>query len=81
MLVREEYGVTKPKFKEPFERLSNVNGAKLIEVLEVKSIVGEGDSEGTPIRPIVEYFSKDGVLLARRDSYLDGELEHGVWSK
>ena len=72
--------VDKDSFRKPFERLSNVDEAKIIEVVVVQSLVGEGDGNGTPKRIIVEYFSKDGELLARRDSYLDGELQRGVWS-
>lgn len=60
-----------------FERLSNVDEARVIEVVEVKSIVGEG-IDGSPIRQITEYFSKEGELLARRDTHLD-TLEKGVW--
>ncbi len=71
----------KVKFKEPFERLTNVDSAEVIEVIEIKSFVGEGDGVGTPGRQITEYYSKAGDLLARRDVYLDGELEKGVWTK
>lgn len=68
-------------FKKPFERLSNVDEVKVIQVVEVKSLVGEGDGKGTPIRQIAEYFSVEGELLARRDKYLDGDiLEMGVFS-
>ena len=69
------------KFRRPFERLTNVDEAKVIEVVEVFSIVGEGDGNGSPIRQIREYYSKDGELLARRDPCLEPELSHGVWSE
>jgi len=69
-----------PNFRKPFERLSNINECRVIEVIEVKSIVGEGDTIGTPKRQITEYYSTDGTLLARRDILLDGELMLGVWS-
>jgi hypothetical protein len=67
-------------FRKPFERLTPINKCQLVEVIEVTSIVGEGDVEGTPCREVVEYYSKDGILLARYDHYLQGELEKGVWS-
>lgn len=68
------------KFRKTFERLSNVDEVKVIEVVQVNSIVGVGDGEGTPIRQITEYFSKEGSLLARRDPALDGDLDMGVWT-
>lgn len=68
------------KFRKPFERLSNVDEVRVIEVVEVKSLVGIGDGVGTPSRQITEYFSKNGELLARQDPYLNGKLENGVWT-
>lgn len=68
------------KFKEPFERLSNIDEAKVIQVIMVRSLVGEGDGIGSPKRQIVEFFSTEGELLARHDNYKDGALEQGVWS-
>ena len=70
----------KIKFRKPFERLTPINECKVIQVIQVKSIVGEGDTVGTPIRQIVEYYGLDGELLARYDSLLNGKLEQGVWS-
>lgn len=64
-----------------FERLTNVDEVKLIEVIEVKSIVGAGDGVGLPIRQIREYFSKEGELLARRDHVIDPKLQKGLWHK
>ena len=69
-----------PKFRKPFERLSNVDKAEVMQVVVVESLVGQGDGNGTPKRLIKEYFSLEGELLARRDSYLEGELAHGVWT-
>lgn len=68
-------------FRKPFERLTNIDGCRLVTVIEVKSLVGEGDGTGTPIRPITEYYSTEGELLARQDVLLNGELEKGVWTK
>jgi len=66
------------KFRRPFERLSNVDSAKVQQIIVVESLVGEGTDDGSPKRLIKEYFSLDGELLARRDTYLDGALEMGV---
>lgn len=67
------------RFKKPFERLTNVDECRLLNVIEVKSLVGEGDGIGSPMRQIVEYFSVDGELLARKDSYVQGKLENGIF--
>lgn len=40
--------------------------AQVIEVIEVKATAGKG-TEADPYRVIVEYWSKDGQLLAVRD--------------
>lgn len=52
-------------------RKSNVDGVKVIQVIRVDSITGDGDGEPghSPIRPIVEYFTLDGELLARVDGW------------
>lgn len=60
-----------------FKRNSNVNEAQVIEVVEVKSIVGEG-IKNDPVREIREYWSKDGTLLARTSRLED--LHIGVWT-
>lgn len=59
-----------------FRRLSNIDEAQIIEVIEVKSIVGDGTSED-PYRQITEYFSKEGDLLARREP--SESLSTGIW--
>jgi hypothetical protein len=51
-----------------------------MQVIEVKSLAGEGNGRGTPLREIREYYSPDGELLARYDHYINGPLENGVWS-
>ena len=51
---------------EKHTRLSNVDEVKVIRVVEVKSIIGEGTKE-SPIRQITEYFSLDGERIARTD--------------
>lgn len=61
-----------------FKRNSPVNEAKLIQVIAIESIVGEG-VEGDPVRPVREYFSTDGELLARTDGLSD--LQRGTWIK
>lgn len=49
-----------------YQRASNVDSAAVIQVIQIYSIVGKG-VEGDPARRIVEYYSMDGQLLARRD--------------
>lgn len=60
-----------------FTRLTPINECKVIEVIEVKSLVGNGTHE-SPIVEITEYYSLDGVRLAR---YVPSETElaPGVW--
>jgi len=58
------------KFREPHERLSNVDEAEVIQVIRVRSLVGDGHGEGTPSRQITEYFDLKGERLARVDTYL-----------
>lgn len=59
-----------------FHRNSNVDSARVIEVLEITSIVGEG-TKHEPVRQVVEYFSPEGKLLARHDAETAFSL--GVW--
>ena len=47
-----------------FTRLTPINECKVIQVVEVKSLVGDGTHD-SPIMEITEYFSLDGVRLAR----------------
>lgn len=59
-------------------RLSNVDEVKVIQVVEVKSLVGKG-VDGDPGRQITEYFSLDGVRLARAEPF-NKEPEIHEWS-
>ena len=45
-------------------RLSNVDEARVIKVIEIKSVVGDGTT-ADPCRLITEYFSLAGERLAR----------------
>lgn len=47
-----------------FTRFTGVNEVKLIEVIEIKSLAGDGE-EGSPMYEVTEYYSKSGELLAR----------------
>jgi len=60
------------------KRLSNVDEVKTIQVVEVKSLVGKG-VEDDPGRQITEYFSLDGVRLARAEPF-NKEPEIHEWS-
>lgn len=54
-------------------RLSNVNSAKVVSVVLVNSIVGEGTLE-SPVKAIREIFNLEGELLARVDADTSYEL-------
>lgn len=47
-----------------FSRFTGVNEAKVMEVIEIKSLAGEGDIHH-PYYEVTEYYSLDGKLLAR----------------
>jgi len=49
-----------------FTRLTGVNEVKTIQVIEVKSIAGEGN-DGSPYYEVTEYYSPEGELLARHN--------------
>lgn len=70
----------KIQVRVPFERLTNVDDVRVIEVVRVRSLVGEGDENGTPKRQITEYFATSGERLARHDPLLDDQLEIGTWT-
>jgi hypothetical protein len=46
------------------KRLSNVDSVKLMNVIQIRSIRGEGN-QSDPIEQITEYFLPDGTRLAR----------------
>jgi hypothetical protein len=60
----------------PYTRLTPINEIKVIQVIEVKSLIGDGTKD-SPIAEVTEYYSLDGIRLARRN-YND-KLENGVW--
>ncbi len=49
-------------------RKSNIDTVRMLKVIEVMSYFGEGTKE-SPGRQIAEYYSMEGVLLARVDAY------------
>ena len=49
------------------KRLSNVDQVRIINVIEVRSIIGKGTIDDI-VHAIYEYYSLDGVLLARTKS-------------
>lgn len=61
----------------PFSRNTGVNKVQLLEVIEIKSLAGEG-TEDSPHYEVTEYYSKDGELLARHNP-LKPDLELGEW--
>lgn len=58
-----------------FTRLTGVNQVSVIEVIEVKSLAGDG-VDGSPSYEVTEYYSLDGDLLARHNP-LKPDLELG----
>ncbi len=54
--------------------ISTVSEAKVIKVIRVISCVGKGDSPDDPCRQLIEYFSKDGELLATKDEWKERAL-------
>jgi len=63
---------------EKFTRLTPINQVKIIEVVQVISLIGKGIT-GNPIREVTEYYSLDGNLLARTN--IDTDLTIGIWNK
>ncbi len=51
-------------------RKSNVNKTELIEVIKTESVCGKGTEE-SPVRIIIEYWSLEGELLARVDTFYE----------
>lgn len=50
-----------------FKRLSNVDTARVVELIEVCSIIGEGIDESDPVRRLLEWYTLEGELVARTD--------------
>lgn len=62
-----------------FSRLTGVNEAKVIQVIEIKSLAGNGIGiEGDPLYEVTEYYSLDGELLARHNPF-NPDKELGVF--
>jgi hypothetical protein len=51
--------------------------AKVVEVVETLALVGAG-VPGDPSRILVEYWTRDGQLLAERDTYVPTEADRAV---
>lgn len=69
-----EWGVKFGNEPKPIHwfRDSNVNSVKVIKVIEVKSITGDGlDEPHTPIREVTEYFTLDGERIHITDTYAE----------
>lgn len=48
-----------------------VRSAKIVSLIEVRSLLGKGVSEDDPVREIVEYFTLEGVKVAHFDPFKD----------
>lgn len=53
-------------------RASNIERAEVIQVIRVFSVCGSGEPHD-PYRSLIEYWSLDGELLARKDVWLEGQ--------
>lgn len=60
-----------------FTRLTGVNEARVIEVVQVRSLAGDGTNEN-PFYEVTEYYSFGGELLARHNP-LKQDRELGAW--
>ena len=63
---------------KPFSRNTGVNEVVLMEVIQIKSLAGNGENDD-PFYEVTEYYSKRGKLLARHNP-LKPDLELGTWS-
>lgn len=45
------------------------DSARLIEIIETKSVRGSGCNTDSPCRTVTQYWSKTGVLLAENDPF------------
>lgn len=61
-----------------FTRLTGVNSVKVVQVVEVKSLAGDGE-KASPMYEVTEYYSFDGQLLARHNP-TKPDKELGVWN-
>lgn len=52
--------------QEGTQRRSMVNSVKIIQVIEVKSVMGEG-VDYDPMREVVQFFNMEGKILATYD--------------
>lgn len=55
-----------------YKRLTSIDGIRVVEVIEITSVVGDG-TDGNPVRQVIEYYSMGGIRLARHtyDDNLD----------
>ncbi len=60
--------------------LKTPSKAELIEVIHTVATRGKG-VHGDPIRNVDQYWSKDGKLLAEKDTIRDMEVTHGKVEK
>ncbi|WP_323081566.1 hypothetical protein [Limosilactobacillus reuteri] len=60
--------------------LKTPSKAELIEVIHTVATRGKG-VHGDPIRNVDQYWSKDGELLAEKDTIRDMEVTHGKIEK
>lgn len=61
-------------------RASNVDEVQVVELIEVKSLFGDGTSESV-CRTITEYYTLEGILVCRLDPYATSNLDRVDRSK
>ena len=59
------------------ERASNVEGARVIPMIVIDSVVGAGTEE-SPRRVIREVYSVEGHFIARRDPWIESVAAGGT---
>lgn len=48
-----------------------LNRAKIKQVIETKTIIGNGKTNEDPVRPLYQYWDSNGNLLAEHDTLKD----------
>jgi hypothetical protein len=52
-------------------RASRIDGVKVVEVIEVDFIRGEGINDRDPVRRVMAWYDMNGVLLGEHDDWAD----------
>ncbi len=55
--------------------IQRIEGVEVMEVIQIRTVVGMGKDASDPIRPAFQYWSKSGELLAEHDPHLPQATE------